>query len=301
MKPEDFTLTAPLLGTLRPQVHRFKLGAFEVTTILDGAFIRDAVKPPFCMDQTDEAIAAQAQANLVPADRFEHTFSPTLVNTGKQLVLFDAGFGAMQRAAGAGSLRELLPAAGYQAEDVDVVVFTHVHPDHIAGVMEGSAPAFPNARYAIGQVEFDEWKSGAKIPQQRQDNRDLFMKLIVPLADNMTFLQPDEEVVAGIRSVATFGHSLGHMSFMLESEGKACLIWGDVTNHYVFSLQQPDWQVGFDDDPAAATATRKRVLDMVETDKLLVVGFHMPFPAVGYVERVNGVYRWMPASYQLRV
>lgn len=166
---------------------------------------------------------------------------------------------------------------------------------------EGDDLAFPNARYVIGQREFDEWKSGANIPQQRHENRDLFMRLVVPLADNMTFLDPDQDVVPGIRAIASFGHSLGHMSYLVESEGKLCLIWGDVTNHYVFSFQKPDWRVAFDDDPAQATETRKRILDMAATDKLLVIGFHMPFPAVGYVALQNGGYRWVPASYQLRV
>ena len=294
-------MVASMLGIHRPKVHRFQLGAFEITTILDGAFVLDNLNPPFCMDQDPAAIEALAAANFVPAKTFEHTFTLTIVNTGQQLVLFDTGFGAVRRGAGAGYLRELLPQAGYRPEDIDVLAFTHVHPDHIAGVREGDDLAFPNARYVIGQREFDEWKSGAKIPEKRQENRDLFMRLVVPLADNMTFLQPDQDVVSGIKAVASFGHSLGHMSYLVESEGKSCLIWGDVTNHYVFSLQRPDWGVAFDDDPVQATETRKRILDMTATDKLLVVGFHMPFPAVGHVELLNGVYRWVPASYQIRV
>lgn len=294
-------MTAPMLGTVRPLVHRFKLGSFEVTTLLEGALVRDAVNPPFCVGQSDEAIAAQAKANLVPADRFEHTFTPTIVNTGESLVLFDTGFGANMRDKGAGLLREHLSLAGYSPEDVDIVAFTHVHPDHIGGVREGDALAFPKARYVIGEVEYDEWKRGDRIPPQRKDNREMFLKLVVPLANNMTFLKPGDDVVPGIRAVESYGHSQGHMSFLIESEGKSVLIWGDVTNHYVFSLQKPDWPAAFDDDKEQAVATRKRILEMAATDELAVVGFHMPFPGVGYVEKLNGVYRWLPASYQLRV
>lgn len=294
-------LPAPFLGVHRPRVHRFQLGAFEITTVLDGAIVRDSLKPPFCMDQGEAEIEALAAANFVPAKAFEHTFAPTIVNTGKELVLFDTGNGAAQRSNGSGHLRDLLSEAGYRPEDIDVVAFTHVHPDHINGIREGDGAAFPNARYVIGRREFDEWKSGAKIPQQRQENRELFLRLVVPLADNMTFLEPDQDVVSGITAIASFGHSLGHMSYLVESEGKACLIWGDIANHYVFSLQRPEWQVAFDDDPAQATETRKRILDMAAAEKLLVVGFHMPFPAVGHVERLSGSYRWVPASYQIRV
>ncbi len=108
-------------------------------------------------------------------------------------------------------------------------------------------------------------------------------------------------VVPGLNAEAAFGHSLGHMMYRLESGGAQFLVWGDVANHYVYSLQHPDSTVGFDDDKDAAKATRKRVLDMVATDGLLVSGFHMPFPSIGYVEKHAGSYRWVPASYQMYV
>ena len=260
----------------------------------------DRVKPPFCIDQEDAAINELASANNLPSHGLEHTFTLTLVNTGQELVLFDTGFGPAKRGDGAGQLRELLADVGYEPEKIDVVALTHVHPDHILGLWEGDAPAFPNARYVMGRKEFDEWKSGEKIPQQRQENRDIFMRLVVPLADNMTFLEPGQAVVQGVSAVQSFGHSLGHMSYRVESEGKSCLIWGDVANHYVFSLQRPEWRVAFDDDPAQATSTRKRILDMSAKDGLLIAGFHMPFPALGYVELLNGVYRWVPMTYQMR-
>ncbi|MGE0626521.1 MAG: MBL fold metallo-hydrolase [Hyphomicrobiaceae bacterium] len=294
-------MTAPMLGILRPQVHRFALGSFEITTILDGAAVREPVNPPYGIGQPAEALQALAAANLLRADTFEHTFTVTLVNTGRQLILFDTGNGAERQAAGIGFLRERLPAAGYKPEDVDVVAFTHVHPDHILGTYEKDVLAYPNARYVVGQVEFDEWRSGAKIPPQRKENRDLFMRVIAPLADQTTFVKPGQEVVPGIRAVEAFGHSLGLLAYQVESEGKSALIWGDVVNHYVFSMQRPEWPVGFDDDKEQAVATRKRILEMVERERMLVVGFHMPFPGVGYVEKVAGVYRWLPASYQLRL
>ena len=294
-------MTAALLGPYRPSIHRFVLGEAEVTTILDGAHTRTAVNPPFAMDKSADEIAAIAAANHIPATGFENTYTPTVVNIGGKLVIFDTGFGEMGRDNHVGQLRRRLHQAGYAPEDIDVVAFTHVHPDHIAGVMEGNAPAFPNARYVIGRKEFDEWSSGEKIPPQRAQNRDLFLKLIPPLADRMTFLEDGQTVVPGITAEAGFGHSLGHMMYRVETAGKSLLIWGDVTNHYVFSLKYPDSTVGFDDDREMATATRKRVLDMVATDGLLVSGHHMPFPSIGHVERTKESYQWVPATYQLRL
>lgn len=294
-------MTARPLGPLRAPVQRFTLGEAEVTTILEGAHLRDAINPPFATNRTADQIAAAARTNNLPADRFQHTYTPTVINTGREVVLFDTGFGAMQRGTGAGLLRAHLLDAGHAPEDIDVVAFTHMHPDHVAGVMEDGVPAFPNARYAIGRREYDEWKSGANIPAQRAQNREMFLKLIPPLADRMTFLEDGDSVATGITAEAGFGHSLGHMMYRLESAGKSALVWGDVTNHYVFSLQYPESPVAFDDDKEQAITTRKRVLDMAATDGLLIAGFHMPFPALGYVERNCGGYRWMPATYQLWV
>ena len=292
-------MTANLLGPYRPTINRFALGEAEITTILDGTHTREPINPPYAMDMSAEEIAAIAHPNLLPPDKFEQNYTPTAVTIGGQLVLFDTGFGQMGRDNHAGNLRRRLAVAGYAPEDIDVVAFTHCHPDHIAGVMEGDNPTFPNARYVIGRREYDAWYDGSKIPPQRAQNREMFLKLIPPLADKMTFLEDGDSVVPGITAEAAFGHSLGHMMYRVESAGKSLLIWGDVTNHYVFSLQYPDSLVGFDDDKDAAIATRKRVLDMVATDRLLVSGHHMPFPSVGYVERHAGSYRWTPAAYSL--
>jgi glyoxylase-like metal-dependent hydrolase (beta-lactamase superfamily II) len=288
-------------GPYRPTIHRFALGTAEVTTILDGYHVREPINPPFAMDKSEAQIAAIAKANNLPAHGFENTYTPTLIEIGGQTVLFDTGFGAMGRDSHAGNLRRRLGQAGYAPEDIDVVAFTHCHPDHISGVMEDGAPAYPNARYVIGRREFDAWSKGDEIPPQRAQNRELFLKLIPPLADRMTFLEDGDSVVPGLSAVAAFGHSLGHMMYRADSDGKSLLVWGDIANHYVFSVQYPGSPVGFDDDRDMAIATRTRVLDMVATDGLLVSGHHMPFPSIGYVERHGDSYRWTPASYQLRL
>ena len=127
------------------------------------------------------------------------------------------------------------------------------------------------------------------------------MELALPFADRASFIDPDQEVVPGIRSVEAYGHSAGHMAYHLESEGQRLLLWGDVANQYVVSLQRPEWHVRVDDDKERAIATRRRILDMVASERLWAIGFHMPFPAVGAVEPTHDGYRWLPLSYQLTV
>ncbi|SEM89783.1 Glyoxylase, beta-lactamase superfamily II [Loktanella fryxellensis] len=286
---------------LRHTVHRLSLGTAAVTTILDGAHVRTGIRPPFAMDRSDDQIAQTAAANHLPAHAFENTYTPTVIRTGGQVVLCDTGFGAGGRAAHAGRLRDRLAVAGYAPGDIDVVAFTHLHPDHIGGVMEGEAIAFPNARYIMGRREHAAWTSGDGIPPQRAQNRDLVLALLPQIAGRLTLAEDGDTVVPGLTALAAFGHSVGHMMYRLDDGAAQMLVWGDVTNHYVFSLQHPDSPVAFDDDPAMAIATRRRVLDMAATEGLLVSGHHMPFPAVGYVERHAGAYRWVPVTYQHRV
>jgi glyoxylase-like metal-dependent hydrolase (beta-lactamase superfamily II) len=295
-------------GVRRPQVYRFRLGAFAVTNILDGTIVRDGLATRFAAGQPAAAVQELAAANRIDADRFEHPFVPTLIDTGRELVLFDTGCGQLRRGVGVGDfstrlpdgeLAALLPAAGYQPADVDIVVITHCHPDHIGGLTVDGRPAFPNARYVFGAAEFDFWKRGENVREARKVNRELFMKLAAPLADRSSFLKDGDEVVPGIRAVDAAGHSPGLMACHVESEGHRLLIWADVAIHYVMSLQRPDWPVEVDDDPAKAVAARKRILDMVATDRLWAIGFHMPFPSVGFVDRGAAGYRWVPASYQL--
>jgi glyoxylase-like metal-dependent hydrolase (beta-lactamase superfamily II) len=295
-------------GPMRPELYRFKLGAFEVTNVLDGVIMRDALHPRFGGDQSAEVAQALARANRIEPDNFEHPFAPTLVDTGRELILFDTGNGnlardieAMRGRLPAGNLCALLPRLGYRPEDVDIVVVTHGHPDHIGGLTLDGRPAFPNARYVFGAAEFDFWKRGENVREARKANRTLFMKMAAPLAEKSTFLKPGDDVVAGIRAVDAAGHSPGMLAYHVESGGKRLLIWADTIIHYVMALQRPDWHIDVDDDPDKAAATRKRILDMVAADGLWAVGFHMPFPGIGYVEKNAAGYRWVPASYQFNM
>jgi glyoxylase-like metal-dependent hydrolase (beta-lactamase superfamily II) len=290
---------APKQGTLRPSIYRFSLGEFEVTTLLDGTVIGDPTRI-FGQNASPEEVREHAEANLLPGDQLENPFTVTLVNTGEQLILFDTGNGAGRRP-DAGHLLERLQEAGYTPDQVDLVVITHGHPDHINGLVEDGQPTFPNAQYMVGEVEHQAWKSGDGIPEGRQENRQLYMNVVVPFEDRMTFLKPDDEVASGIRAVNAFGHAPGMLGFHLESGGRQLLIWADTANHYVLSVQKPEWHVSFDHDKEAGVETRKRIFDMVATDRIPVIGYHLPPPAVGYVVQWNGGYRWEPVSYQLNL
>lgn len=263
----------------------FALGDFQVSTLLAGTRPVEDVQGIFGMNVSAEEFARVSEENFIPADTAQFFFTPTVVRAGDEVVLFDAGLSA------AGTLAAL-NAAGINAEDITIVVLTHMHGDHIGGLTDDSGTVtFPNARYVTGQAEYDHWAAAGN---ERFDGK------VRPLAENMTFIGDGDDVTSGITAVSAFGHTPGHMTYMLDSGGEQLLIMADTANHYVWSLAYPEWEVRFDMDKAAAAASRKKILGMVAADRIPLIGFHMPFPGVGYVEQATeGRFRFVPASYQL--
>ncbi|WP_299547656.1 MBL fold metallo-hydrolase [uncultured Tateyamaria sp.] len=275
---------APMLGVSQAPFRRVKVGNFEVTTLLAGTRSIDGPHDIFGLNvDADTFNSISAEAGL-STDAAQFFFTPTLVNNGSELVLFDTGL------QGAGTVAAI-EAAGYTADQVDKVVITHMHGDHIGGISTDGTPTFANASYITGAVEFDAW-SGT-------DNENFDGK-IAPLAEQFTMLDDGGSAASGITAMAAFGHTPGHMVYMVEDGGTQLVIGADFANHYVWSLAHPDWEVRFDMDKAAAAATRKQLLDMMATDRTAFVGYHMPWPGIGYVVgNGDGGYRYEAHSYQL--
>ncbi len=275
---------APITGPSMSPFHRVKVGGFDVTTLLAGSRAVEGPHNIFGLNvDADTFASVSAEANL-PTDAAQFFFTPTVVNTGSELVIFDTGL------SGEGTTAAL-EAAGYTADQIDVVVITHMHGDHIGGMTrEDGSLTYPNARYMTGRAEFDAWAA--------QDN-DNFKAKIEPFAEQFAFLEDGGSVTSGLTAMAAFGHTPGHMVYMVEDGGTQLVIGADFANHYVWSLAHPDWEVKFDMDKPAAAATRRRLLDMMAADKTAFVGYHMPWPGIGYVETAGDGFAYVPHSYQL--
>lgn len=276
--------SAPMMGASTTRHNRFVLGDCEVTTLLAATMPRPDPHSIFGLNVSAEEFNDVSAAANIPTDAAQFFFTPTLVNTGSELILFDTGLNP-------DAITSALNDAGYTPDQVDVVVLTHMHGDHIGGLMrEGGEATFPNARYVTGSAEFDHWAAAG-------NNR--FDSNMRPLAEKTTMIGDGASVAPGITAVAAFGHTPGHMTYMIESGGKSLLLAADFANHYVWSLAQPDWEVKFDMDKPAAAATRRRILGMLASDKIPFIGYHMPWPAVGYVEAKDSAFSYVPSSYQL--
>jgi glyoxylase-like metal-dependent hydrolase (beta-lactamase superfamily II) len=254
-----------------------------VTTLLAGTRTVDAPQDIFGMNVDADTFNAASDAAFIPADKAQFFFTPTLVNTGSELVLFDTGLDP-------DSITATLASAGVTPDQIDTVVITHMHGDHIGGLMGPNGATFAKARYVTGSVENNHWAGAAN------ENYDAAVR---PLADKTTYLDDAGSVTGGITAMAAFGHSPGHMIYLLESEGRQLAITADTANHYVWSLGYPDWEVKFDADKAAAAATRRTVFGMLAADRVPFIGYHMPFPGMGYVEAQGDGFRYVPASYQM--
>jgi glyoxylase-like metal-dependent hydrolase (beta-lactamase superfamily II) len=292
---------APLLGAWQPKHFRFKLGGFEITLISDSEAFIDGPYPIIGKNGSEEEVRQLMRDNRLPETRYQPGFWPTVINTGKELVLFDTGNGEngfVPRPHGGWLAKQLKPA-GINTEDIDVVVITHGHPDHVGGVMEGGKPLFPNARYVMGKVDYDFWSPEGKHSGKLEDLAAVFRTNTKSVADKFTLINPGDDVVPGIRAVEAYGHTPGHLTFHIQSEGKEIFFWSDCAHHHVASLARPDWYCVFDVEQDKAAATRKRIFDMLAKDKLAVIGYHMPFTAIGYVEALKGGgYRWLAHSFQ---
>ncbi len=274
---------APMMGVGTTRFNRVTLGEFEVTTLLAATMPRPDPHSIFGLNVSEDTFNAASEAANIPTDQAQFFFTPTVVNTGSELVLFDTGLNP-------DGITGALQAAGYTPDQVDVVVITHMHGDHIGGLMGESGATFANARYVTSGVEFDAWAA--------MDNQ-TFEARMRPLAEQTEMIGDGTSVASGITAMAAHGHTPGHTVYMIESGGRQLLLAADFANHYVWSLGHPDWEVKFDMDKTGAAKTRRRLLGMLAADKIPFVGYHMPWPGTGYAEQAGDGYRYLPTSYQL--
>jgi glyoxylase-like metal-dependent hydrolase (beta-lactamase superfamily II) len=292
-------------GAQAPGFYRYKVGTYECTSINDGArtfpmpdkFVANASK--------DDALAA-ADAAYMPKGMVTIPFNPQLINTGSKLILIDTGNGIanFEGSKGAvGRTLQNLAAAGVDPKSIDIVLLSHLHPDHTNGIrLADGAMAFPNAEIMVPEVDWKFWTSEENTAkaESNQMMKNYFAnvkKTFAGLESKVTKYAWGKEVAPGITSISTPGHTPGHTSFALQSGSSKILIQSDVTNIPELFLRNPDWHVAFDVDGDLAQQTRHKFYDMAAVEKMTVVGFHFTFPSIGHVEKDGKGYRLIPSLW----
>jgi len=291
---------APAAGRQAAAFYRYKVGDYEVTSINDGArtfpmpdgFVRNVSK--------DEALAA-AEAAYMPKGQVTVPFNPQIINTGAKLVLIDTGYGP-GIAPSVGLLPAGMAAAGIDPKAIDIVVLSHLHPDHINGVKTADGKlAFPNAELKVPTLDWAFWMSDENMGKAGSDMMKAYFqntrKILADQTGKVTKYDWGQEVAPGITAIDAHGHTPGHTAFALASGNARILIQSDVTNIPELFLRNPDWQVVYDSDPVVASQTRHKILDMAAAERMTVIGFHFPFPAIGHVEKDGTGYRLIPVSW----
>ncbi|HTB04524.1 MAG TPA: MBL fold metallo-hydrolase [Bradyrhizobium sp.] len=294
----------PPAGAQAPGFYRYKVGSYECTSINDGVFLRPVDN--FVANIPKEQAEAAAEAAYMPKGMVAVPFNPQLINTGSKLVLIDCGNGVsmLEPSKGrAGRTLQNLAAAGVDPKSIDIVLMSHLHPDHTNGIRaaDGSM-AFPNAEIMVPAKEWEFWMSPENAAKAESNTmmKNYFAnvkKVYAGIESKVTRYDWGKEVAPGITSIATPGHTPGHTSFVVASGDSKILVQADVTNIPEFFLRNPDWHVVYDTDPALAQETRHKFYDMAAAEKATVVGFHFAFPSIGHVEKDGSKYRLIPAVW----
>src|ERR1700722_14163524 len=282
----------------QPGFYRFKLGAIEITVVSDGMLAFPA--ETLWGDRAEDARGLLTSTFQTPRP-VGLQINTILVDTDDKLVLIDAGCGVDKFQKTTGGLLGNLAAAGYAPGDIDMILLTHAHFDHLWGISdhENASLVFPSAEFVASETEVAFWSDpelASKLPPAQQPRvTQANLKLASP---RMRLIKGVAEVAPGVTTFDTPGHTPGHISVRISSGSEELLLTGDVVVNSVVSFLHPEWPFGFDIDVPLATKTRMAFLDRAAADKTLVGSYHLPFPGFGHVVREGGGYRWLPADWQ---
>ena len=297
--PNPALAAAPQHHDQVPGFYRIKVGDLEVTALLDGAAAFDAHTlngAKVTMDRLENDLREHPHLLDVGDTGF-------LVNTGKQVILVDAGAGAWYGGGALGRLVDSLRSAGYAPEEVDRVLVTHLHPDHIGGLTtQDGKRVFPNAEVFVSKAESDFWLSpeiAAKAPKDAQAFFQAAQAIAAPYikAGKWRTFNGSEAIADGIQLISLHGHTPGHTGYEFSSKGQKILFWGDTIHAQIVQLRHPEITVVFDNDHAAAAALRNQLLPALAREDVMIAGPHMPFPALGRLRKDGNGYLWAPVVF----
>jgi glyoxylase-like metal-dependent hydrolase (beta-lactamase superfamily II) len=273
------------------------LGEFEITALSDGTVDLPIDK----LLMQDVKVTSKELANAYLKLPTETSVNGYLINTGKRLVLIDAGAGGLFGPT-LGKLAANLKASGYKPEDIDDVVITHMHPDHVGGLAANGERVFPNATVHADKRDAEFWLSQAQLDKAPADSKGFFqgaMASLKPYQAAQKFVAFDgrTEITTGITALPTYGHTPGHTSYRIESQGQSLMVIGDLIHVQAVQFEHPAVTIGFDTDSKAAYAQRKQVFDQAAKDGTVIAAAHLAFPGMGHLHVTGKSYQWIPVNF----
>lgn len=293
---------APKLGTQTPYWHRFVVGDAEITVISDGPLPLGDPSGTFT-GVPKEDVKKMLVDNFMNPDSVVLEQNSPVVNIGDKLVLFDTGMGTSKMfGPTTGQQQKNLAAAGIKASDIDAVVCTHAHIDHIGGLVDADdKPLFPNAQVYISQADYDFWTDEGKLGSGLKDFVLHARKNLMPVKDRLVFIKDGQEFLPGIQAIAAPGHTVGHTIFMVTSKGKSFAFLGDLSHHSVLLMEKPRMEFSYDTDPKQSAATRVRLLDMLAANRIPVMAYHFAWPGYGHVAKAGDGFRYYPEPMNMQL
>jgi glyoxylase-like metal-dependent hydrolase (beta-lactamase superfamily II) len=291
---------APKLGTQPAYFYRFPFGNAEVTVVSDGPLPLGPPKGTF-IGVPDEEVKKMLSDNFLSPDNVVLEQNSPIVNTGDKLILYDTGMGTARNfGPSTGRQQKSMKEAGIKPEDIDAVVFSHAHIDHIGGVVDDSGKVlFPNAQYYIAQSDFDFWTDESKANGPLKDFVVHARKNLMPIRDRLVFFKDGQEFLPGVQAMAAPGHTVGHTIFSVTSAGKSFVFLGDLTHHPILLLEKPRMQFSYDTDPKQAAETRVKLLDTIAANKIPVMSYHYAWPGYGHIAKTSEGFHYYPEAMSL--
>ena len=291
---------APIAGKQGPAVYRYKIGGYELTALYDGTWFRK-IDDKFVRNATSAQVDKALTNSFLPPGIVPTSFTALLVNTGSKLILIDTGT-AGQLAPTAGFMPGSLASAGVDPSAIDTILISHFHPDHINGIKDKDGKnVFPNAEVLVPEPEWAYWMDDFNLSTSPAPLRPMFLnvrRIFADIAKDIRRFIPGNVVGSGITSIAAYGHTPGHTAFAIASNNELMLVLSDTTHHPWLFARHPEWQGIFDMDANLAVTTRRRLLDRAAADKMLVQGYHFPFPASGHIVKAGSGYDLVPVMWQ---